>query len=98
MIVRILNEGQWRLSADAVRPLNSFDDAVEQAVASADQDQLTKALHALLDRIRTAGTRVPDEELADSDLILPAADSTLEEVEQLLSESEEGLIHGVGAS
>jgi hypothetical protein len=52
----------------------------------------------LLDRIRTAGTRVPDEELADSDLILPAADSTLEEVEQLLSESEEGLIPGVGAS
>jgi hypothetical protein len=97
MIVRILNEGQWRLSDDAVRALNSFDDAVEQAVASGDQDQLTKALHTLLDRIRTA-TRVPDEELADSDLILPAADSTLEEVQQLLSESEEGLIPGVGAS
>ena len=44
---------------------------------------------------RTAGTRVPDEELEDSDLILPAADSTLEEVQQLLSESEEGLIPGV---
>jgi len=37
---------------------------------------------------------VPDEELADSDLILPAADSTLDEVHQLLSESEEGLIPG----
>ena len=96
MIVRILNEGQWRLSDDAVRALNSFDDAVEQAVASGDQDQLTKALHTLLDRIRTTGTRVPDEELADSDLILPAADSTLEEVQQLLSEAEEGLIPGVG--
>jgi hypothetical protein len=95
MIVRILNEGQWRFSDEAMRGLNSFDDAVEQAVASGDQDQLTKALHALLDRIRTAGTRVRDEELEDSDLILPAADSTLEEVQQLLSESEEGLIPGV---
>ena len=28
MIVRILNEGQWQLSDDAVRGLNSFDDAV----------------------------------------------------------------------
>jgi len=95
MIVRILNEGQWRLSDEAMRGLNSFDDAVEQAVASGDQDELTKALHALLDRIRTTGTRVPDEELEDSDLILLAADSTLEEVQQLLSESEEGLIPGV---
>ena len=95
MIVRILNEGQWRLSGEAMRGLNSFDDAVEQAVASRDQDELTKALHALLDRIRTTGTRVPDEELEDSDLILPDADSTLEEVQQLLSESEEGLIPGV---
>ena len=95
MIVRILNEGQWQLSGEAMRGLNSFDDAVEEAVASGDQDELTKALHALLDRIRTTGTRVPDEELEDSDLILPAADSTLEEVQQLLSESEEGLIPGV---
>jgi hypothetical protein len=95
MIVRILNEGQWQLSDEAIRGLNSFDDAVEQAVTSGNQDQLTKALHALLDRIRTTGTRVPDEELEDSDLILPDADSTLEEVQQLLSESEEGLIPGV---
>ena len=94
MIVRILNEGQWRLTDEAVRGLNSFDDAVEMAVSAADQDQLTRGLHALLDRIRTTGTPVPDEELEDSDLILPAADSTLEDVQQLLSESEEGLIPG----
>ena len=97
MIVRILNEGQWRLSDEAVRGLNSFDDAVEQAVAARDQEQLTKALHSLLDRIRTTGTRVPDEDLEDSDLILPSADSTLDDVQQLLSESEEGLIPGVSA-
>ena len=34
MIVRILNEGQWQLTEDAVRGLNSFDDAVEQAVTT----------------------------------------------------------------
>jgi hypothetical protein len=94
MIVRILNEGQWHLTDEAVRGLNSFDDAVEQAVTAHDQDQLTRALHTLLDRIRTTGSRVPDEELQDSDLILPAEDSTLEEVQQLLGESEEGLIPG----
>ena len=94
MIVRILNEGQWHLTDDAVRGLNSFDDAVEQAVTAGDQDRLTTALRTLLDRIRTTGTRVPDEDLQDSDLILPAEDSTLAEVRQLLRESEEGLIPG----
>jgi hypothetical protein len=94
MIVRILNEGQWRLTDEAVRGLNSLDDSVEQAVAAGDQDQLTRALHALLDRIRLTGVKVPDAELEDSDLILPAADSTVDDVQQLLSESEEGLIPG----
>ena len=97
MIVRILNEGQWRLSDEAVRGLNPLDDAVEQAVTTGDQAQLTRALHMLLDRVRTTGIRVPDEELEDSDLILPDADSTLDEVKQLLSESEEGLIPGLSA-
>ena len=92
MIVRILNEGQWELSDEAVRDLNSLDDAVDKAVASADQDQLASALQALLDRVRSAGTVVPDDELRDSDLILPDADSTVEDVRALLSDSDEGLI------
>ena len=94
MIVRILNECQWHLTDEAVQGLNAFDDAVEQAVAAGDQDQLTKGLAALLDRIRTTGTQLPDDSLEDSDLILPDADSTLQEMQQLLSESEEGLIPG----
>jgi hypothetical protein len=92
MIVRILNEGQWELSEDAVRDLNSLDDAVDKAVASGDQDQLAGALQALLDRVRRTGTVVPDDELRDSDLILPDADSTVEDVRALLSDTDEGLI------
>jgi predicted O-methyltransferase YrrM len=92
MIVRILNEGQWELSEEAVRDLNSLDDAIDKAVASADQDQLASALQALLNRVRSTGTVVPDDELRDSDLILPDADSTVEDVRALLSESDEGLI------
>jgi PspAA-like protein len=92
MIVRILNEGQWELSDEAVRNLNALDDAVDKAVAAADQDQLAKALHALLDRVRSTGTPVPDDELRDSDLILPDSDSTIEDVRALLSDTDEGLI------
>jgi len=92
MIIRILNEGQWDVAGDHLSGLNTLDDAVEKAVASGDQDQLTTALHSLLEKVRTSGTVVPDEALEDSDLILPAADSTLDEVRALLNESDEGLI------
>jgi len=92
MIVRILNEGQWDLSEDAVTKLSSLDDAVEQAVATGDQQQLAEALHTLLEQVRSGGRPVPDDELSDSDLILPDADATLEEIQELLSGSDEGLV------
>lgn len=91
MIVRILNEGQWELHG-ALDRLNVLDDAVEQAVAAADQAALSKALHELLTEVRAAGDRVPDSEIRDSDLILPDADASLDDVAALLSESDEGLI------
>ena len=92
MIVRILNEGQWDLSEDAVTKLNSLDDAVEQAVATGDQQQLAEALHTLLEQVRSGGRPIPDDQLSDSDLILPDADATLEEIQELLSGSDEGLV------
>ena len=92
MIVRILNEGQWQLSDEAVRGLSALDDAVEEAVSTGNQDELAEALHSLLEQVRSSGTPVPDDELLDSDLILPAADATLEEVQELLSGSDEGLV------
>lgn len=92
MIVRILNEGQWEVEETAVRDLNTLDDQLEQAVATDDQSALSAVLQHLLDRVRSTGTRLPDDELHDSDLILPALDSTLAEVQAMLNDSEEGLI------
>jgi hypothetical protein len=92
MIVRILNEGQWELSDEAVRSLNLVDDELEKAVAANDQERLTATLGSLLFQVRDSGRVLPDDDLRDSDLILPAADSTVEEVRALLSESSEGLI------
>ena len=94
MIVRILGEGQWRIEQEVVADLNRLDDQVEDAVQTGDEAELATALHALLEEVRTQGQRVPDDELSDSDLILPAADSRLVDVRQLLSSSDQGLIPG----
>ncbi len=94
MIVRILGEGQWEVPEEAVAGLNALDDQVEKAVTSKDEAALTLALSELLDEVRSLGTPVPDDQLADSDLILPDVDSSLAEVEALLADSSEGLIPG----
>ena len=94
MIVRILNEGQWDLADDQVDGLNELDAEVEAAVEAGDEDRFATGLHALLAAVRSAGQKLPDDTLHDSDLILPPADADIDEVRQLLSESDEGLIPG----
>lgn len=92
MIVRILGEGQWRMDDAALGGLNTLDDAVETAVKEGDQPALAAALRNLHDKVRAVGQPVSDDELADSDLILPDADASIDEVRALLNESDEGLI------
>ncbi|MBO0844907.1 MAG: hypothetical protein J2P22_05770 [Nocardioides sp.] len=92
MIVRILGEGQYDLSDDAVGALNELDATVESAVEAGDEPAFREALVALLDGVRTAGVPHEADSLDESDLILPMADATLAEVRDMLSD--EGLIPG----
>jgi PspAA-like protein len=92
MIVRILGEGQYDVSDDAMDRLNELDAAVESAVEDGDTEQFSKALAALLDGVRTAGVPHDAETLDESDLILPPADASIEDVRALLAD--DGLIPG----
>jgi hypothetical protein len=94
MIVRILGEGQYDVSDDAIDPLNELDAAVETAVDAGDETAFGAALEALLDGVRTVGVPHDVDSLDESDLILPPSDATIEEVRALLAESDEGLIPG----
>jgi hypothetical protein len=90
MIVRILGEGQWELDASHLEALNALDSKVEQAIEIGDQAAFAQGLVALLDVVRQQGTRLEDDSLQESDVILPMSDATLEEVRALLTE--EGLV------
>jgi hypothetical protein len=92
VIVRILGEGQYDLSDDAVSALNDLDAEVEAAIEAGDEDSFGEALASLLDGVRTAGVPHDADSLAASDLILPMADATLHEVRDMLSG--DGLIPG----
>jgi hypothetical protein len=92
MIVRILGEGQYDLSDEAVSALNDLDAKVESAIESGDEGGFRDALATLLDGVRTAGVPTDADSLAPSDLILPMSDATLDEVRDMLSG--DGLIPG----
>ena len=92
MILRILGEGQLKMSDEAVNELNDLDEILIEAVETGDEGQFQTALANLVDKVRQLGQPVPDDYIGPSELILPGADATLEEVKELLSE--EGLIPG----
>jgi len=92
MIVRILAEGQWDVAEDHLTELNRLDAEVEAAIEADDEATFATTLGALLDAVRTSGTVLADDSLEESDLILPPADATVDEVRELLNG--DGLIPG----
>ncbi len=92
MIIRILGEGQFDVPDEALDRLNGLDEALEASVDSGDEAAFSGALAALLDGVRDSSVPHEPGTLDTSDLILPHAGATLEEVRDLLSG--DGLIPG----
>ena len=92
MIVRIMGEGQYDVPATFLNTLNALDDLVESAVSSGDEQAFAASFAALLAAVRAEGATVADDALVDSELVLPPADASVDEVAQLLGD--EGLIPG----
>jgi len=92
VIIRILTEGQYDVADEALARLNQLDVTLEAAVEAGDEAAFASALAELLGGVRTVGVAHPADSLDESDLILPPADATLEQVRQMLTEG--GLIPG----
>ncbi|MEV5280224.1 hypothetical protein [Streptomyces sp. NPDC051994] len=92
MIVRIMGEGQVKLADSHFAELNKLDDDLLDQMEAGDEEGFRTTLGALLDAVRRLGEPLPDEALEPSELILPAADATLDEVKDMLGD--DGLIPG----
>ena len=92
MIVRISGEGQYEVQDSALDGLNAHDSEIEQALDAGDEQTFRSSLTRLLDEVRSTGKPVAEDEIVPSDLLLPHADATIDEVRELLGE--EGLIPG----
>jgi hypothetical protein len=74
VIVRISNEGQFRLDDGLHERLNELDAAAVAAVEAGDEDAFHAAFEELLQVVRSEGKELEDEDLDASDVILPPAD------------------------
>ena len=74
MIVRIATEDQYRLpDADAER-LNALDNQAVAAVEAGDEDRFHAIFEEMLQLVRSDGRRLGEDELEESDVILPPPD------------------------
>ena len=84
MIVRILTKGQYDVPDEQLADLNDVDERIIEAVETSDEEAFCAALDELLSGVIAAGSPLPLDSLVPSDLVLPAPDSTVDEVRTLL--------------
>ena len=81
MIVRIATEDQYRVpDADAQR-LNDLDNEAVAAVDAGDEARFQQVFAQMLELVRNDGTKLADEELEESDVILPPPDLSFDEAQ-----------------
>ena len=90
MIVRIATESQYKLPEDAAEELNDLDNQVVAAVDAGDEDRFHEIFEQMLHLVRRAGQPLDEDELEESDVILPPPDTSF--VEAAAEFTGEGLI------
>lgn len=92
MIVRLMNEGQFRVDDDLLQQLDRLDDEAVAALEQGDEETLDARLEEMWRLVESQGERLPDADLHPSDAIIPPADLTLEETQALFAGDGSGLI------
>jgi hypothetical protein len=90
MIVRLMNQGQYRVDDGLRVRLNELDEQAGAALERGDEAALDEHLEQMWDLVRREGEELPAESLETSDVLIPPSDLTLEETRSLFSE--DGLI------
>ncbi|MBD0330202.1 MAG: hypothetical protein ICV64_08880 [Thermoleophilia bacterium] len=86
MIVRVVGDGQYEVDDGLMERLNELDREALDALGRDDEASLDRALDEMAAAVRERGTRLPDDALSPSEVVIPPSDLTLEETRKLVSE------------
>ena len=90
MIVRIAGEGQFSLPDEDEERLNELDNRAVAAAEQGDETGFRELWDQMLELVASDGNRIEDDELVESDVILPPRDISFDEARAEFSG--EGLI------
>jgi hypothetical protein len=79
VIVRIVNEDQFKLPDEDGARLNELDNEAVAAAEAKDEAKFNELWQQMLSLVESHGEVVADDELIESDVILPPRDITFEE-------------------
>ncbi|HEX4579859.1 MAG TPA: PspA/IM30 family protein [Candidatus Dormibacteraeota bacterium] len=86
IVVRIHGDEQYRLPDSTRSQLDAFDHRLVDAVRSGDDAAFHAALAEVTAFVRSTGAQLPHGDLSASEIILPSADMSLNEVTTLLQQ------------
>ena len=81
MIVRISGEGQFRLPDEDSDRLNELDNRAVSAIEQGDETGFRELWSQMLELVATDGNALDEDELVESDVILPPRDVTFSEAQ-----------------
>jgi len=79
VIVRISGEGQFQLPDEDADRLNQLDNDAVSAVEAGDRAKFKQLWGQMLELVNVDGNRLEEDELVESDVILPPRDVSFEE-------------------
>jgi hypothetical protein len=79
VIVRISGEGQFRLPDEDAERLNELDNRAVSAVEDGDETGFKELWSQMLELVSSDGNAISEEELVESDVILPPRDISFDE-------------------
>jgi hypothetical protein len=79
MIVRVSGEGQYRLPDEDEERLNELDNRAVSAVEQGDETGFHELWSQMLELVASDGNALDEDELVESDVILPPRDISFDE-------------------
>lgn len=83
MIIRIMGEGQYKVPSSLFDELNSIDNSLVTHVSNEDHEAYRRDFTELIGKIKQNGNKISDDNIVESDVIVPPEDLSFEEAKSV---------------
>ncbi|RZN37449.1 MAG: hypothetical protein EFT35_06205 [Methanophagales archaeon ANME-1-THS] len=85
MIVRIMGEGQFKVSSAILDRLNELDNMIVEAVGKDNEKRMRELLREMISLVKRSATPLDPKEIVESQVIIPPDDLSLNEARKIFT-------------